>query len=258
MPPKNEKIEKKEAVKPKNFFDLDDDDAEEIAENKNPAPQKSAPAETIKKDRLKELGANMRGLFHEDKEDDLFEEKEEEEVKAPVEQQSKDKARILRKEELRAENPHLFYDGGIDLNDKMQSAANPDDTKPSIRDFYQQLDQRLKDKDLAEKVRSELTEIITSSGIKDQAKARELAESTHSFVSKTMVDAPIPNREKPKMSAIAPEFFSDAYFAISEAGLDATDQVITAQKIADVMLKNYSPAAILKEELAEYTDKYVV
>ena len=38
MPPKNEKIEKKEAVKPKNFFDLDDDDAEEIAENKNTAP----------------------------------------------------------------------------------------------------------------------------------------------------------------------------------------------------------------------------
>jgi len=128
MPPKNEKKDEKQASMPKakNFFDMDDDDEDVVAEE--PAVTKN---NTINKDRLSQLGANMRDLFHERGEDDLFAQgKEDDPVENKTEQKT-EQSTVDRKQELKQEYPHLFYDGGTDLNDKMRGAeTQPEQTAP--------------------------------------------------------------------------------------------------------------------------------
>jgi hypothetical protein len=109
MPSKDDKI-KNEAPKAKNFFDLDEDDDAEVADE-----QPTQQSTRITGERLKDLGASMRNIFHEDNEDDLFEDKEEEEIKVS-EQQQKATSKEERREQLRTEFPQHFYDGGSELN----------------------------------------------------------------------------------------------------------------------------------------------
>ena len=139
--------------------------------------------------------------------------------------------------------------------------ANPDEAspKPRIPDFYQRLGERMESPDITERAMSEIGDIIRNAGIMDDKQAAELADASYSFVKKQINS--IYDREtvpETKMSKDAPAFFRSAYESLNGSDLSTQAQIIAAQKIANVMLKNYSPVAFMEEELEHYANDYVL
>lgn len=128
-----------------------------------------------------------------------------------------------------------------------------------IDDFYNRLNLRMGNDDIATQVRAELTDIAKEAGITEQ-------QSTDKFVEKTYSDMMehvnlIYNSEVvsgTKMSIDAPSFFYVAYQSLTESDLSAPHQIIAAQKIANVMIKNYSPVAFAGTGFEHYANNYVL
>ena len=128
-----------------------------------------------------------------------------------------------------------------------------------IPDFYEQLERRMKNPTVTKQVKAQLTDIIKEAGIKDPAKISEIVDFSYGYVTDSIGNIYISDViAKTKMSFDAPRFFSEAHDSINDADLSPEDQIITAQKIADVMLKNYSPVAFANGALDRYAENYVV
>ena len=132
---------------------------------------------------------------------------------------------------------------------------------PSLRiaDFYDKLGERMGDQKIATQVRSEMTEIIKEAGITDQEKATDIAEYSY-FDIKDTINSIYDSTTvtETQMSTDAPIFFYNAFLSLGKADLNTKDRIITAQKIADVMIKNYSPVAFVEKELDRFADNYVL
>ena len=128
-----------------------------------------------------------------------------------------------------------------------------------IPDFYEQLERRMKNPAVTKQVKAQLTDIIKEAGIKDPAKVSEIVDFSYGYVTDSIGNIYISDViAKAKMSVDAPRFFTEAYDSINDLNLSSKDQIITAQKIADVMLKNYSPVAFANGALDRYAENYVV
>ena len=142
-----------------------------------------------------------------------------------------------------------------------QNVANPEEEslKPRIPDFYQKLGERMGDPDITSQVKSEIDYIIIDAGITDTKRAAELSDASYSFV-KGKINSIYDKETVPetKMSKDAPTFFRNAYESLNGSDLSTQDQIIVAQKIANVMLKNYSPVAFIEEGLGHYANDYVL
>jgi hypothetical protein len=60
------------------------------------------------------------------------------------------------------------------------------------------------------------------------------------------------------MADVAAAFFKNAYEGIHGEDWSLKDKVINAQRIADLMLKNYSPIPIVGGEFQRFADNYVL
>jgi hypothetical protein len=60
------------------------------------------------------------------------------------------------------------------------------------------------------------------------------------------------------MYDVAVKFFDESYNALGNSGMNAVDRVFAAQRIADVMMKGYSPLGFVNGQLNNYTDRFVM
>ena len=128
-----------------------------------------------------------------------------------------------------------------------------------IPNFNRWLNDQIANDGVDRQVTSELKNIIREAGVTDQEIATHLFEMIHDYLPKTIpLNSHVISGEYPSMPDIAETFFADSYSAIASAELNTRDRVITAQKIADLMLKNYSPVAFKELQLDQYADNYVV
>lgn len=127
-----------------------------------------------------------------------------------------------------------------------------------IGDFHQRLDRLLKDNDLSEQVRAQTAYILGEAGAKGADKDSSIVFATHKYISEAFRNVPELGIEKTKMSQIAVQYFNDAYHVIESANLSDKNRIIAAQRIADLMVRNYSPMAFVNDELDTYADNYVI
>jgi hypothetical protein len=101
-----------------------------------------------------------------------------------------------------------------------------------------------------------------NSNISDILKMAEVgADKTNALeINEILADAytldKIPNTSIP-MRDVTKQVFMSTYAAMTKKGVAPKNKVETAQKIADVLLKNYSPVAYTDQNLNKYADNYV-
>ena len=156
--------------------------------------------------------------------------------------------------------PALAPDPVQNVNDE-QHAANPEEEllKPRIPDFYPKLGERMDSADITRQVKDEIAYIIIEAGIADASRVAGLLETSYAFV-KERINSIYDKETVPetKMSKDAPTFFRNAYESLNGSDLSTQSRIIAAQKIANVMLKNYSPVAFIEEGLEHYANDYVL
>ena len=133
-----------------------------------------------------------------------------------------------------------------------------EEPEQDVKDFNQWLEDRIDNPDVQKSVKAELTDIVTETGIQDNEQINDIVEITQYYVAKTISVNPNLNGDAPDMHEIAVQFFDDCYTGIIGVEMSQKNRVIAAQKLADVMLKNYSPVAFAKEKYGKYADNYVL
>ena len=102
-----------------------------------------------------------------------------------------------------------------------------------------------------------------NSNISDILKAAEVGEDKVNSIEidEILADAytleKVPNASIP-MRDVTKHVFMSTYAAMDKKGVTPKNKIETAQKIADVLLKNYSPVTYTVEKLNKYADNYVV
>ena len=142
-------------------------------------------------------------------------------------------------------------------DDNVNESAEPQPLH--IPNFNQWLYNQIANDGVDRQVTSEIKNIISEAGVTDQEIVTHLFEMIHDYLPKTIpMNSHFISGEYPSMPDIAETFFSDSYDAIAQAELSPKDRIITAQKIADLMLKNYSPVAFKELQLDQYADNYMI
>ena len=137
--------------------------------------------------------------------------------------------------------------------------VDPEPPKPEVKDFYNKLSDRMGSTEITSQVKSEITEIIKSAGITEQQDVNSFVEKSYSDIKEHINLIYDPKLvSETKMSVDAASFFYVAYRSLMESDLTAPDQIIAAQKISNVMIKNYSPVAFADKGLGHYADNYVL
>ena len=127
-----------------------------------------------------------------------------------------------------------------------------------IPDFHDRLDERFDNNEVTRQVMSELKAIIKSTGIEDDQTAYDIAERSYSLIAEGLKTAYIRDGIRPKTRDAVESYFDNADYALRDTDLSLKDRLITAQRIADVMIKNYSPITFADHKLDYYADNYVL
>ena len=135
---------------------------------------------------------------------------------------------------------------------------NPKQETIYIPDFHDRLDERFDNNDVTRQVMSELKAIIKSTGIEDDQTADDIAERSYSLIADGLKIAYIRDGIRPKTRDAVESYFDNADYALRDTDLSVKDRLITAQRIADVMIKNYSPITFADHKLDYYADNYVL
>lgn len=191
--------------------------------------------------------------------DELFKESLELSEKARREAQEREEREKQLKELENSEKNDIIEDKE---HENLPLDSGNEATDPSslrIDDFYNKFDLRMGNQNVAAQVKAEMTEILKEAGITDQKKAFDIVEASYFEIKDTinsLYDSNIVTEVK--MSTDAPLFFYNAFLSIKNTDLSTKDRIITAQKFADVMIKNYSPVAFVEKELDRFADNYVL
>ena len=136
--------------------------------------------------------------------------------------------------------------------------TQPEPEAPKEMDFNERLERRIGEDAVTESVRSELTAILNGAGVDDPDAVAEVVNLIQQDVPRIMLDNPDLDGENSEMRDVAAQFFGDSFGLIGMADLNTADRIITAQKVADVMLKNYSPIAFANGKDTFYSNRYVL
>ena len=119
------------------------------------------------------------------------------------------------------------------------------------------MEEQIGTSDVQRRVEIELTEIFKASGITDQNEIADLVDLTQTYIPKTIAVNSDLDGDNPDMHNIAVTFFDDCYRTLVWANIAPKEKIATAQRVADVMLRNYSPIAFSGSTLDQYADRYV-
>ena len=153
------------------------------------------------------------------------------------------------------QNENVMEEPEQDVNDGQKIAA--EESLQLDIDYAQWLNDRIDSREVQSSVYAELSAIMESAGVTDNAQVDETIGFIQQYVSATM-SAHNLDWEEPDMQEVAARFFEESYSTIAGTDLEPKDRIMTAQKVADVMLKNYSPVALSKEELGQYADNFML
>ena len=128
----------------------------------------------------------------------------------------------------------------------------------SIPNFYTLRDDRIRDEKVAQQVRSEIFQILRTAGFEGGRVPFHLGHDIVTNLTPTLSSVPFNNEKTADMHKVAANAFQNSYFEIAETALSPKDKIITAQRLADVILKTYSPVAFVDGALNQYADNYVV
>ena len=154
---------------------------------------------------------------------------------------------------------HLNQANPPEQNVPIVQPVAPEPPKPKIENFYTKLSERMDSMEITNQVRSEITDIIKAAGITEQGDIDKFVEKSYSDGRKHVNLIYDPKLvEETKMSVDVMLFFYTAYKSLEESDLSAANQIIAAQKITNVMIKNYSPVAFADKEFEHYGNDYVL
>lgn len=323
---------KKEDPKPKNFFDMDDDDPDEIVkqedviktqqrerfaaiskrldsifDDEEEAVQESAVEETApeveNEDIFAELREAVKNKEHEKIQvDDLNEVKISEELENKMagayaldmegelipdnqldimqELRSDSSAENFSQGSAQDDDDIVVEDATADTPEEkevVEDAVNLEDVAVGgendpnevtienetsdrllIHDFYGQFARRIDNQTVARQVKNELSDIVKAAGVKDADKTSEVVGEAYNNILDSLRNVYDPEAVKMALSDVVTYVFGEAYDSLYDVDLSPKDKLITAQKIADVMLKNYSPVTFANGEIDQYAENYVI
>ena len=130
-----------------------------------------------------------------------------------------------------------------------------------IPDFYERLNKRFGNNDVTKQVMSELEAIIKSAGIEDQQTASDIAELVYFNVAEGLKTSYIEGGFRPKTRDAVETCFDNADTALKlrdDIGLSLEERLVVAQRITNVMFKNYSVVTFADHKLDYYAEDYVL
>ena len=137
--------------------------------------------------------------------------------------------------------------------------SEPEFDQIRIPDFYEKWPKHLTNDTLRSTVKAEMNAILKSAGIEDE-KAFDVVEAAYDLVHHGLETLYIEGGARPKTRSAVVACFEDADLALrnSSVNLDFVDRLVIAQKITNVMFRNYSPVPFADHKLDYYTEDYVL
>ena len=146
--------------------------------------------------------------------------------------------------------------------EEIEHKINEKDTvvshRVSIPSFDDLLAQRRGNQEATSQVVNMLSAVLGEAGIANQQRDLSLAEAVYQKLSGTMENNTSLSGKDSVMHDVAVGFFDESYNALGDSGLNTVDRIVAAQRIADVMMRGYSPLGFVYGELDKYTDNYVM
>ena len=165
-----------------------------------------------------------------------------------------DVIRELDEEDEDIESEYVIEDALYKANEN-ESISTQRVTMP---EFYSRLELRKQSELVKDRALSRLSAIMTDVGIKNPENDSPFLHSAYSELVETMDNTPGLDGKSCTMHEVAVAFFDKSYSMLGYSGLSEKDRIITAQKMADVMSRSYSPIGFVYGELNRYADNYVV
>jgi hypothetical protein len=126
--------------------------------------------------------------------------------------------------------------------------------------FMERYEKRLANKELADRTRNQVTAIIRRAGVTNKNILDDVVGETFDIRRElTIVYRGLELSEiESNMGDIATYVHGRAYEYLKNSGLDAKERFITAQHVANLMMRFYSPVAFGDEGMEKYAENYVV
>ena len=150
---------------------------------------------------------------------------------------------------------------GEENDTNLPTDENPKQEAIYIPDFYDRLNERFDNNDVTKLVMSELKAIIKSAGIEDQQTASDIAELVYFNVAEGLKTSYVEGGFRPKTRDAVESCFDNADYALNlrdDIGLNLEERLVAAQRITNVMFKNYSPVTFADHKLDYYAEDYVL
>jgi hypothetical protein len=126
--------------------------------------------------------------------------------------------------------------------------------------FMERYEKRLANKELADRTRNQVTAIIRRAGVTNKNILDDVVGETFDIRRElTIVYRGLELSEiESNMGDIATYVHGRAYEYLKNSGLDAKERFITAQHVANLMMRFYSPVAFGDEGMEKYAENYVI
>ena len=168
----------------------------------------------------------------------------------------RDVKRVLNKQgaKIEEETP-IEEEVKVEVKVEEQPVNEPvvEEAQETVIDYNEKHADLMKDEELAEKTKAELSQIIRDAGVTDEERA-----STMAGYSLQLVEMMPEVLEQHSMGDLAMYTFDQAYESLEGPVWNAIDRINAAQSITNVLMQNYSPVAFANGEMDEYKNDYVL
>ena len=168
----------------------------------------------------------------------------------------RDVKRVLNKQGIKTEEETpVEEEVKVEVKVEEQPVNEPvvEEAQETVIDYNEKHADLMKDEELAEKTKAELSQIIRDAGVTDEERA-----STMAGYSLQLVEMMPEVLEQNLMGDLAMYTFDQAYESLEGPVWNAIDRINAAQNITNVLMQNYSPVAFANGEMDEYKNDYVL
>ena len=168
----------------------------------------------------------------------------------------RDVKRVLNKQGIKIEEETpVEEEVKVEVKVEEQLVNEPvvEEVQETVIDYNEKHADLMKDEELAEKTKAELSQIIRDAGVTDEERA-----STMAGYSLQLVEMMPEVLDQHSMGDLAMYTFDQAYESLEGPVWNAIDRINAAQNITNVLMQNYSPVAFANGEMDEYKNDYVL
>ena len=183
-------------------------------------------------------------------------EKVEENIQEKIEEKSVNESEIAKEPEVAKEpEPEIEIDEPV--NEVPDVPSWIADINNSLKD---QCDERVGDSELAAEIRTQMNDIINAQKSMDAGikKAINQVNKIPSEMVELFEYADVNMRSDRGMDMMARSVFKEAFSRLATCNYELSKRLVMAQKITDVMMKNYSTIAFLPIKFDGYADNYII